>query len=509
MRRWLVIFSLGLAACQALNTYSLASLASFPVSQASTVQVEPSPTAIATPVPASPPPTRSDFVVHYHPDGPLFVGDQISIEVIAPLGEDLEGKDVEIRLGENSQQALGKSGFTTFGLGQRPQATFNWVWDTSELSAGEYTLRFSIMPGRYTWFETIDLLPEQALPPPEPEARWEAVESECCVVHYITGTDAAQDLEDLLELADAQAVEAVHSMGIEFSDPISVTILPRVLGHGGFAGDEVYISYLDGNYAGNDFSLVLHHEMIHILDGRLGGDLRPSLLVEGLAVYLSGGHFKKEPLFPRAAALLDLGWYIPLASLADSFYTSQHEIGYLEGAALVQFLVNEYGWEAFEDFYRGITPHPSGKQSQALDTSLQSSFGVTLAQLESRFVTQLSRQQRVPDLVEDVRLTVAFYDTVRRYQQVLDPSAYFLTAWLPEGEQMRERGIVADYLRHPQQPENQNIENLLIQADKRLRTGNYLEAEKILSVANDLLDEIEIDEIGLLIAVHAETIGSP
>jgi len=429
--------------------------------------------------------------VHYHPDGPLFVGDRVSIEVIAPPGEDLEGKDVEIRVGITSQQALGKSGFTSFGLGQRPQATFNWVWDTSELSEGEYTLRFSILPGRFTWFETIDLLPEQALPPPEPGARWEAVESECCVVHYITGTDAAQDLEELLEQADAQAVEAVHSMGIEFSDPIPVTILPRVLGHGGFAGDEVYISYLDGNYAGNDFSLVLHHEMIHILDGRLGGDLRPSLLVEGLAVYLSGGHFKKEPLFPRAAALLDLGWYIPLASLADSFYTSQHEIGYLEGAALVQFLVNEYGWEAFEAFYRGITSHPSGKQSQALDTALQASFGLSLAQLENRFVAQLSQQQRIPDMVEDVRLTVAFYDTVRRYQQVLDPSAYFLTAWLPEGEQMRERGIVADYLRHPQRPENQKIENLLLQADKQLRTGNYLGAKKFLSAANDLLDEIE------------------
>lgn len=99
-------------------------------------------------------------------------------------------------------------------------------------------------------------------------------------------------------------------------------------------------------------------------------------------------------------------------------------------------------------------------------------------------------------MVEDVGLTVSFYDTVRRYQQVLDPSAYFLTAWLPEGKQMRERGIVADYLRHPQQPENQAIEDLLLQADKELRAGKYLEAKKILSAANDLLDEIETGNLG-------------
>ena len=505
----MVIFSFSLMACQALGAFSLASLALVPVSLASTVQAPPFATATASPTPAAPPSTSSEYVVLYHPDGPFFVGDQVSIEVIAPPGEDLEGKEVEIQLGNNAQQALGKSGFTSYGLGQRPQATFNWVWDTSELSEGEHTLRFSILPDQLTWFETIDLLPEQALPPPEPEAHWETVESECCAVHYITGTDAAQDLEELLERADAQAMEAEHNLGIEFSDPISVIILPRVMGHGGFAGDEIYISYLDGNYAGNDFSQVLHHEMIHILDGRLGGELRPSLLVEGMAVYLSGGHFKKEPLFPRAVALLDLGRYIPLASLADSFYTSQHEIGYLEGAALVQFLVNEYGWDAFEAFYRGITEHPDGKQSQALDTALQSNFGLTLPQIESRFVAQLSHQERIPGMVEDVRLTVAFYDTVRRYQQVLDPSAYFLTAWLPEGEQMRERGIVADYLRHPQQPENQNIENLLLQADERLRTGNYVEAEKILTVANELLDNIDVGKIGSQIAVHKEPIGSP
>jgi hypothetical protein len=131
----------------------------------------------------------------------------------------------------------------------------------------------------------------------------------------------------------------------DFNEPITVT-LPRAAGQR-FASDEIHISYLDRNYAGGRPEMVLHHEMIHILDSRLGGDMRPSILVEGLAVYLTGGHFKPEPLMPRSAALLEtwgsplqpgLDWFIPLETLAENFYQSQHEIGYLEAGALVEFM---------------------------------------------------------------------------------------------------------------------------------------------------------------------------
>ena len=53
-----------------------------------------------------------------------------------------------------------------------------------------------------------------------------------------------------------------------------------------------------------DLAVIFHHELVHYLDVRSGGDLKPSMLVEGLAVYLSGGHYKPEPLMPRLAALL-------------------------------------------------------------------------------------------------------------------------------------------------------------------------------------------------------------
>jgi hypothetical protein len=187
------------------------------------------------------------------------------------------------------------------------------------LQAGEYQVEFSVQPDDLTWTETVHLLPAEHVPDPEPHARWSMANIECCTVNYITGTRAARDLEVVLDLAEMQSENAIRRMGIDFGEPIPITIVPRVVGHGGFASNEIYISYLDENYAGNDLAQVLHHEMIHILDRRLGGELRPSLLVEGLAVYLSNGHFKKEPLLSRAAVLLDLGWYLPLNQLADAF----------------------------------------------------------------------------------------------------------------------------------------------------------------------------------------------
>jgi hypothetical protein len=491
MRRVLVIVSFLLIACQASASLAPAS----PVISQPPPPSTPFPTSppILTPAPtATPiPQAKNEFSVRLHPDGPLYVGDQVSIEVISPDDVNLEEKNVRVQVSGDSPNNLGSSGFEGYGIGGRMQATFNWVWDTTYLESGYYQIEFAVQPDGQTWKETVNLLPAVKVPGPEPQARWETIDLACCEIHFITGTEFARDLPELLDLIEQQAADAVQRMGIDFNERIPITILPRVLGHGGFASSEIYVSYIENNYAGNDLSQVLHHEMIHILDGRLGGEVRPPLLVEGLAVYLSDGHFKKEPLLQRAAALLDLGWYLPLTQLVDSFYTSQHEIGYLEGGALVQFMVTRYGWQAFNDFYRDIHPHPSGEQSQALDQALQNHFGLTLEQLEGRFKTVLFRQHTNPDMHDDLFLTVAYYEAVRRYQQMLDPSAYFLTAWLPAGDQMRQRGIVADYLRRPSTSDNRAIEELLVAVDKQLRAGNYIEAEKALLMVNDKLAQTQ------------------
>jgi hypothetical protein len=421
----------------------------------------------------------------------LYVSDQVSLEVISPPSFDPQGQEVQVEVTSPIIMDLGSASFQPYGIGGRFQATLQWVWDTTDLESGTYILDFSIQPDGPAWTESVALHPESQLPPPQPQAHWDSVETDCCEVFYITGTDASRNIADLEQIIDDEAADAVRRMRVAFGKTIPITILPRVLGHGGFTTDEIYVSYLKRNYAGNDFPQVLHHEMIHILDGRLGGDLRPSIFQEGLAVFLSGGHYKPEPIFARAVTLLDLGWYKPLSSLADDFYGSQHEIGYIEAGALTQYLVTTYGWQAFSDFYRDTHPAASGKQSDAIDNALQAHFGITFSQLESRFLAALHRQHLNPDLREDVRLTIAFYNTVRRYQQLLDPSAYFLTAWLPDGKQMRQRGIVADYLRRPIAPENISLENMLVEAGGFLTSGKYPEAGKTISTINVALNHVK------------------
>ncbi len=436
--------------------------------------------------PAPSPTPAVEFSIRVHPDGLLYIGDLVSFEVLAPAGFDPKDKVVVL---EADGRVLGEQAFRPFGIGGRSQATFSWVWDTAGLEAGTYTLTFRLRPDEFSWVETLSLLPAADVPYPEPEARWENITSDCCVIYYITGTDAQRDIETLAEMADAESLSVEARFRAPFDEKIPLTFLPRVLGHGGFASDGLYVSYLDENYAGSATRQVIHHEMVHWLDFRLGGDFRPSILVEGLAVYLSGGHFKEEPLLPRAAVLLELDWYIPLRELTDTFYASQHEIGYLQAAALVAYLVETYGWERFDAFYRDIHPAPDGKQSSALEAALQKHFELNLDSLEAAFLAFL-RSQMVDDSHRaDLRLTVAFYDTLRRYQQHYDPSAYFLTAWLPDIPEMQRRGIVADLLRRPREAVNLRIESLLIKADHALRAGDYLEAEIRLRAVMALLEQ--------------------
>ncbi len=320
------------------------------------------------------------FTVRLHPDGGLFVGDQVSFEVIAPPGMDLQDQELVVSV---AGQSLPPVRFGEFGIAGRPQATLLWSWDTRTLEPGTYEVEFSIEPDGIAWSQQVVLAPASQLPLPEPGARWESVQTDCCLIHYVSGTPAARDLADITRIVDAQAENAVSRMGLEFTEQIEVVLLPRVLGHGGFASGEISISYLDRNYANNDLAQVLHHEMVHILDYRLGGEYRPSLFVEGLAVYLSRGHFKPEPLLTRAAALPGLGLYIPLTALADDFYNSQHEVGYLQAGALIQYMVGRWGWQAFDEFYRSIPEPADEPPSAVIDRALRRSFGLTLDELEA------------------------------------------------------------------------------------------------------------------------------
>ena len=126
-----------------------------------------------SPVPSPTPDPQ--FRLHIHPDGPLYVGDQVSFEVITPTDFDTHEKKVEVRLGE---QLIGTADFNPYGIAGRQQATFWWAWDTSTLDPGAQLLSFSVTPDGPSWQQAIHLYPRNALPVSEREARWELVETE-------------------------------------------------------------------------------------------------------------------------------------------------------------------------------------------------------------------------------------------------------------------------------------------------------------------------------------------
>ncbi len=433
---------------------------------------------------AAPQPDAAVFNVLTHPDGALYAGDRVSFEVYSPAETLPEQDSLEVSF---AGKILGQENFAGYGMGGRNQATFYWVWDTRGLTPGKYTLQFTLLPEKYTWEEIYILHPANQVPAPEPGAHWATASSNCCILHYISGTDAETDLETLKKMLDSQAADVERRLGVKFKAPIPVTFLPRTLGQGGFTSDGIYISYLRQNYAGSTSAQVSHHELVHWLDSQVGG-FRPSILQEGLAVYLSDGHFKIEPILPRAAALLQLGDYVPLRKLADSFYNSQHEAGYAESAAFIGYLVANQGWDKFSAFYRDIQPDKSNSDADAIDQALQRHYGLTLDQVEQNFLDYLRRQEVSELTRRDVSLTISFYDTVRRYEKEMDPSAYFLTTWLPDVAVMRQENIVADFLRHPDSIWNRTLEKLLVNGDIELRKANYDSAGRYILLVNRLLD---------------------
>lgn len=426
------------------------------------------------------------YDIYLHPDGGLQVGDQVSFDVFSPAGADFQQKELEVELVTNDSSAsLGKIRFDGATLG-RFRASLYWVWNTTGLNPGDYRLRFTILPEQTRWEQSVSLAPTS---PDAGRYQWAQAELPCCVVHYVTATRAERDLPALLNRIQSQAEAARTKFSQPLKQKIHINLLPRVLGQGGFAGEELYISYPERNFTGIDLGMVLHHEIIHRLDAEINQGYRPSLLVEGIAVYLSGGHYQPEPILARAVALRSAGMDLPLPILAENFYDHQHETSYIQAGALVDYLVKTWGWQAFLDFYGSIKPDPSGSEGKAIGTALLANFGWTLKELDDRFGVFLESQPVLPDLKDDLELTIEFYERLRIYQQQFDPSAYFQQVWLPDAKTVRERQIVADYLRSPALPINEQLENLLAEAGRLWRAGDFNQSWAVLGDFSDTTNQ--------------------
>ena len=483
------------ATAPALPTATPQALPTAALPSAPTVGLPPLPTVGLPSLPASTPAAciirlqPGDVVVH--PDPVLYSGDRVSFEIVAESAcAAWKGAQAALYIGGTSGQPLSTQSFGGYGLGGRLEAAFTWVWDTTG-QVGPQTVVAEVRPPAEALQPpavvtlTVNLLPSSQRPPLEAQARWEQVETDCCIIHYLSGTAAARDIATIQAEANQARQYDEARLGVHRSQKIDFTMLSRLLGQGGFASSSIALTYMDRNPVGNNLLILFRHEETHILDQGLVAS-RPALMAEGLAVYVAGGHFTPNENLPhRAAALLLLHRYIPLDDLADNFYPSQHETGYLEGSAFITYLVDTYGWDRFRQFYQSFKPGPD---REVLDKALTASYGKDLSGMEAEWLANLRTQTVSPAEVDDLRLTLDLYDTLRRYQTQDDPSAYYLTAWVPDPLDAIRRGVTADFLRHPDSSENIALEVMLVDAEHALEAGQYAEVETELNSVNAVLD---------------------
>jgi hypothetical protein len=432
----------------------------------------------------------SDILIH--PDGAIYSGDIVSIEAIVHDGAkmNLRGFAVELYI---DSKLITRERASGHGIGQRLEASFEWAWRTTGLG-GAHTIQIVIDsddkikigdedPTNNTASLTVNVQPRSDLPFNELNAKWIRSESECCIFNYIANSPAARDIESIKTRTGDSVAFVESRLGRKRSTKLVFNFIDRVLGHGGFAGDTMTITYMDRDYPAGSFSNVVRHETAHIL-GRALGKERPTIIEEGFATYITGGHFKPEPFAPRVAGLVALDRYIPLAQLADNFYPSQHEIGYLESAGLIEYLVNTYGWEKFVTLLGAF--QQTRNESTMLDAGLRFTYSKKLSEIESDYLAYL-RTQTDPRWTRDIENTIRYYDTVRLYQKKFDPSAYYLSAWIPDIDRAVRDGITADYQRHPRAPRHIAIETMLIEADRGIDSGDYDLAERILNALTKVL----------------------
>jgi hypothetical protein len=305
--------------------------------------------------------------------------------------------------------------------------------------------------------------------------------------YYTPGSAAERDRSQIGALAESALDHIRSTLEAEFDGQMSIYLVPRVFWQGGAAyGDKVQlISYLDRNYTGVETWSYFTHEGTHALAQDLlqpkGEDGGPDgVLVEGLAVWVSGGHYRQEPLDAWAAVVAASDAYIPLADLrAGPFYDYQHETSYLESASFVKYLVDNYGLATLEELYGLATGEADHDQALVLRL-----YGQGYDQLEAEWLDYLAGLEPTPQEVEAWQLKVRSFELMRRYQTELDPDARILpfspTEWTSDTYKVfttRVDGAV-----------NLVLETELIAAQERLHAGDVAGARRLLDDIEAALD---------------------
>ncbi|MDX1662831.1 MAG: hypothetical protein R3272_03495, partial [Candidatus Promineifilaceae bacterium] len=438
--------------------------------------------------------TAEDFFIY--PVPAVYSGDLVTFRVTAHVPEAVDPSDVVFEIQVGDQMTLpGTLSWRT--LAGEPVGELEWVWDTTGVS-GHFPVTVTLdpddqiqagdeNPDNNAVSLTMTVFSASLRPAAEIGTEWVMADTGCCRIYVAEGTAAHRDLELLKEQVESGVREAAEKLGEPPGPRIDFYFIDRVIGQGGYAGSSIVVSYLDRNYAGGGLREVVVHEAVHKLDRQFAPE-RIDFLAEGLAVWVTGGHYKQEAIDQRVVALREEGLFIPLRQLVNDFYLHQHEIGYLQAAGFINYLVNVYGWERVRPFYAAVERSGVVPPAQELDRELQEHFDRSLAEMEGDWMRYLDAIPTDPVVLNDLLTTLRYYDTMRSYQLQYDLTAHFLNAWLPYPEEMVERGVTADLRRHPEEPINVTIEVMLESVDRALRAGEYAQANIILDSVERVLD---------------------
>jgi len=469
--------------------------------------VTPARTPTATPLPG---PRLDPALVQIYPLGAV-TGDWISFDVEPVLAAGYEAP-YTVTLALPDGQTL-SSPVSSVGFDRQPRARFIWAWNTTGLTGTQlFTVTLMAppdappaLPGADVLRVTLPLQAPETLLPPEPGVRWDMRATEGIRLHYLTGSAAERDLATLLPLAQGAYAEVAARFEVTTTTVLDVYMLDRILGQGGYAtSDWVAVSYTDRVYAPSELTLLLRHELTHRLDSAWGCDQFPSMIREGLAVLVAGGHYWPESLPRNAAALLQTGPYVPLQQLLDDFYLQQHEIGYLEAGALLAYIVEERGWEGMRQLCEAGAA-ASGEGTLRLASALAALDQPPLPELERDWLRWLQALHVTAEEGRVLQDGWLLMDTVRAYQSRYDPSAYFLTGILFDPAWGAERGITADFVRRPREARAIALELLLQMAQESLRADAPAEAERLAAAVQAALEPTaspppEVTEMEALVA---------
>jgi hypothetical protein len=445
--------------------------------------------------------------VFIYPVPVIYEGDPVTFLVRPDVPAIVDSSAVIVQIDIGDSLSLSRS-LTTSSLAGSPSALFTWDWETAG-QVGQHEVTITIDPADLIVAGdedvsnnqitlTVPVLPARSRPARELGAQWVTADTRCCVLHVVTGTAAHRDLNQLKGLVDGAVQQAETLLGVTVQEPLHFYLVDRVIGQGGYATSTVVLSYLDRNYVGEGIAELITHEAVHLLDQQFAPS-RISFLAEGLAIWVTGGHYKEEEVEQRVQALRQKDLYVPLTELIDSFYTHQHEVGYLQAGGFIHYLVDRYGWENVRAFYADVGSSPVVAPSQLMDQALQRHFGRTLAEVEGEWLAHLDSLPSDPVTVEDLLTTIRYYNTVRDYQLQYDPTAHFLQAWLPPPRELEQRQITADLTRHPTSELNVTLEVMLLAVDRALRSGELNNANVILDSVERALasDGLFLDPLGI------------